>query len=168
MSVSPSSVVTRVVEYEPPLSAGRVAELAPSSEDPASGSPGARLRHLHAVPDPGRPSPRRQAAAAFTDAALRTVLEVIDQRRPGKQLRPLMIGGLADAVLSLGRTQVDTRRTTGVLRRVRLQAVDLREDAFEVAAAYSRAPRVHALACRVELVQTVRGMRWQLVALHIG
>lgn len=169
MTISRDSAVTRMVEYEPPLThergkAGRTAAIPPV---PTPAPP----RHLHAVPDPGVPSIRRRAAAAFADAALRTVLEVMDQRRPGNQLRPLMISGLADTVVALGRAHADGSghlRTAAVLRRVRLQAVDTSESAFEVAAAYSRAPRGHALACRVESVTTVRGVRWQVVALHIG
>jgi hypothetical protein len=160
------SAVTRMVEYEPPLTDQRTGRVGLS---PAPG-PVVAPRHLHAVPDPGLPSSRRRAASAFADAALRTVLEVMDQRRPGNQLRPLMVGGLADTVVTLGRTHADgpTHRTAAVLRRVRLQAVDTQESAFEVAAAYSRAPRMHALACRVALVTTARGVRWQVVALHIG
>ena len=167
MPISPDSAVTRLVDYEPPLTDERAAKAVRT----AGPAPAAPPRHLHAVPDPGLPSHRRRAATAFADAALRTVLEVMDQRRPGNQLRPLMVGGLADTVVTLGRAHVDGpghRRTAAVLRRVRLQAVDAAESAFEVAAAYSRAPRVHALACRVELVTTVRGARWQVVALHIG
>ncbi|MET0899840.1 MAG: Rv3235 family protein [Mycobacterium sp.] len=166
MTISRDSAVTRMVDYEPPLSDERAGE-AGVPPTPAPALP----RHLHVVPDPGVPSHRRRAAAAFADAALRTVLEVMDQRRPGNQLRPLMIGGLADTVVTLGRAHADgpnLRGTAAVLRRVRLQAVDTHESAFEVAAAYSRAPRMHALACRVELVTTVRGARWQVVALHIG
>ena len=163
------SAVTRMVEYEPPLTDARAPQAGPTAE--VAPGPATPPRHLHAVPDAGPPSHHRRAASAFADAALRTVLEVMDQRRPGNQLRPFMVGGLADTVVALGRAHADEpshRRTAAVLRRVRLQAVDTRESAFEVAAAYTRAPRVHALACRVELATTVRGVRWQVVALHIG
>jgi hypothetical protein len=37
-----------------------------------------------------------------------------------------------------------------------------------VAAHYTRGPRVHALACRVEQVDCPAGTRWQVVALHMG
>ncbi|CAN5563310.1 Rv3235 family protein [soil metagenome] len=163
MTVPQNSVVTRVVEYEPPLKITHRTSPSPVT------APAPKPRHLHAVPDPGHPSSHRRAATAFADAALRTVLEVMDQRRPGNQLRPLMAGGLADTVVALRRTDaVGQRHATAVLRRIRLQAVDPREDAFEVTASYSRAPRLRALACRVELVSTVRGTRWQVTALHIG
>jgi hypothetical protein len=37
-----------------------------------------------------------------------------------------------------------------------------------VAAIYTRDERVRAIACRVEQVTTTTGLRWQVVALHIG
>jgi len=37
-----------------------------------------------------------------------------------------------------------------------------------VAAIYTRDERVRAIACRVEQVATATGVRWQVVALHIG
>ena len=40
--------------------------------------------------------------------------------------------------------------------------------AAEVAAVYTRNDRVRAIACRVEQVATATGVRWQVVALHIG
>ncbi|CAN5453827.1 Rv3235 family protein [soil metagenome] len=163
MTVPQNSVVTRVVEYEPPLKAP------PGTGPNPVAAPLARPRHLHAVPGPGHLSPRHRAAAAFADAVLRTVLEVLDRRRPGNQLRPLMIGGLADTVMALRHADgPGQRRAAAVLRRVRLQPVGPGEEAFEVTAAYTRAPRLHALACRVELVSTARGTRWQVTALHIG
>lgn len=180
MAISHNAVVTRVVDYEPPAKAAQ--DVPPGKADIAASAPPAvgmapvpaavlKGRHLRTVPPPGQPSAARRAAANFADAALRSLLEVIDQRRPGTQLRPLLAGGLADTVLALSRAQVDGAgqlRTAAVLRRVRLQAVDRHEDAFEVTASYSRGPRLHALACRVELVPTLRGVRWQVVALHIG
>jgi hypothetical protein len=167
MTLSPTAavprlVVTRVVDYEPPVQT--TPECPPGGP---SDAPSHRPRHLHAVRAAEPASPRRQAAAAFTDAALRSVLEVIDQRRPAVQLRPLLTGGLADTVVALSRAN-GHRQAAAVLRRVRLQAADDGEGAFEVAGAYSRGPRLHALACRVELKTTLRGVRWQLVALHIG
>lgn len=163
MTAPPSPVVIPVVDYEPP------ARSQPT--DPAAArvkSAPARERHLHAVP---AVSPQRQAAAAFTDAALRSILEVIDQRRPATQLRPLLAGGLADTVVALSRAHTDAKghsRAAAVLRRVRLQSAEPGDTSFEVAAVYSRGTRVHALACRVELTTTPRGSRWQLVALHLG
>jgi Family of unknown function (DUF6459) len=174
MAVVPSSVVTRVVDYEPPLKAEKAKNAEKATTAPAASELSAavlRTRHLHAVPPRDQPSVARRAAAAFADAAMRSVLEVIDQRRPGTQLRPLLAGGLVDTVQALSRLQVEGRahpHTAAVLRRVRLQAVDPHETAFEVAASYTRGPRLHALACRVELVPTLRGARWQVVALHIG
>jgi hypothetical protein len=163
MTAPPSLVVIPVVDYEPPARSLRTdPAVAPVKNTPP------RERHLHAVP---AVSPQRQAAAAFTDAALRSVLEVIDQRRPASQLRPLLVGGLADTVAALSRAHPDAKgqgRAAAVLRRVRLQSADADDTSFEVAAVYSRGTRIHALACRVELTATLRGPRWQLVALHLG
>jgi hypothetical protein len=106
-------------------------------------------------------------AAAFADAALRRVLEVIDHRRPVTQLRPLLVPGLVDSVLSAGGS---ARQSAAVLRRMRLQPVGHRdpETAAEVFGSYSRGDRVHAIAARVEKLPTSSGVRWQVVALHIG
>jgi Family of unknown function (DUF6459) len=164
-SPSRAAVVTPVVDYEPP-----VVGAEPCAPTPLAGvrRPTSRARHLQQVPHaPAPPSERFRAAAAFTDAAVRSILEVIDRRRPAAQLRPLLAGGLADTVESFT-TTTPGRHAAAVLRRARLQPVDEHEHAFEVAASYSRGPRVHALACRVERVAGPRGERWQVVALHIG
>jgi hypothetical protein len=105
-------------------------------------------------------------AATFADAALRRVLEVIDHRRPVTQLRGLLVPGLVDSVLSVS----GSRTGAAVLRRMRLQPVGHRdpETAAEVFGSYSRGDRIHAIAARVEKLPTSSGVRWQVVALHIG
>ncbi|MET0700207.1 MAG: Rv3235 family protein [Mycobacterium sp.] len=165
-NTSHRAAVTRVVDYEPPVVA--LPLCAPARPAPAR-RPTGRARHLHAVQQAvvDAPSDRLRAAAAFADAALRSILEVIDRRRPVIQLRPLLAGGLADTVGSFTRA-APARQAAAVLRRVRLQSTDVHERAFEVTATYSRGPRVHAIACRVEQVSTPRGERWQVVALHMG
>jgi predicted nucleic acid-binding Zn-ribbon protein len=40
--------------------------------------------------------------------------------------------------------------------------------AAEVAASYTRADRLHAIACRIEQIGTTTGPRWRVVALHMG
>lgn len=118
-------------------------------------------------------------AAAFADAALRRVLEVIDRRRPVAQLRPMLAPGLVDSVVSIGSSATGGRRHpaqqgAAVLRRMRLQAAGHRgvETAAEVSGAYSRGDRIHAIACRVEWVSTgaagAGSGRWLVVALHLG
>jgi hypothetical protein len=106
-------------------------------------------------------------AAAFADAALRRVLEVIDRRRPATQLGSVLAPGLVDSVLSVGRA-VAGQSGAAVLRRMRLQAVGggNPDTAAEVFGTYSRGNRVHAIACRVEQLPTPG--RWMVVALHIG
>ena len=102
--------------------------------------------------------------AAFADAALRRVLEVIDRRRPVAQLNGLLSAGLVDSVLSANR-RAGGQDGVAVLRRLRLQAVGDDDRVAEVFGSYSRGTRVHAIACRIEMTPTGR---WQVVALHIG
>ena len=100
-------------------------------------------------------------AATFADAAIRRVLEVIDRRRPIAQLHGVLAAGLVDSVLSANRL-LSSSDGVAVLRRVRLQPVG--SAAAEVFGSYSRGPRMHAVACRIEQLAG----RWQVVALHIG
>jgi hypothetical protein len=171
------AAVRPVIDYEPQISglgaerypavaAAQVVGVAPLKLRLAGPVPPSR-RPAGPPPAPSPRSPQYRAAAAFVDAALRTILEVIDLRRPPGQLRPLMAAGLADSVIAFTRTMAP-RRAGAVVRRVRLQACDSRELAFEIAAAYSREPRLHAIACRVQQISTAQGPRWQIVALHIG
>jgi hypothetical protein len=151
------SCVVPVVDYEPPVlrsAPERVRLLRPRDGDPP-----------HRPPPPPAATPMR-AAAGFADAALRRVLEVIDRRRSLAQLRPLLAAGLVDSLLPA----VARNRGNGTarLRRLRVQPVGADGSAAEVAATYSRDERIHAIACRVELVATPTGVRWQVVALHIG
>ncbi|BBZ45541.1 Rv3235 family protein [Mycobacterium parmense] len=168
--------VTRVVDYEPP--AGDVSHGQPSHPPlrrPYGGRPGKRTTPPEAgagkVAPMAMPAPMRQAAA-FADAALRRILEVIDRRRPAAQLRPMLAPGLVDSVVSVGRSgHPGPQRGAAVLRRMRLQPAGHRDvlAAAEVFGSYSRGNRMHAIACRVERVgDETGGNRWQVVALHIG
>ena len=147
--------VTPVVDCEPP--ACDVRQCRPAS--PVA----LRKRNTHV---PQRPSPAplslpMRQGASFADAALRRVLEVIDRRRPITQLNGVLAAGLVDSVLSANR-RLHRPDGVAVLRRVRLQPAG--PDAAEVFGSYSRGPRTHAIACRIEQ----SGGRWQVVALHIG
>ena len=105
---------------------------------------------LHAVrTGPPEPSDRFRRAATFADAALRSVLEVIDRRRPVTQLRPMLSTGLIDSVVSFARA-APARQSGAVLRRVRLQASGPDERAFEVSASYTpgAATARRGLPCR--------------------
>ena len=153
-------MVSRIVDYEPPAVGG-----------PPTLPPLTQLRHRREPAPTPPPAPSEQAlkqiqaAATFADAALRRVLEVIDRRRPLTQLRPLMAAGLVETLLSgTGR-----HSAAGVarLRRVRAQ-VSGPGGAAEVTAHYTRGRRVHAIACRVEPINSPVGLRWQVVALHLG
>lgn len=180
--------VTPVVDYEPPRRDVRPCRQ-PSHATPRRRARAPRRPH---TAQPGRPprapaventatsAPMRQAAV-FADAALRRVLEVLDRRRPVAQLRPMLAPGLVDSVLSIGRASGSTTRKgprhppahrgAAVLRRMRLQPAGHRdpEAAAEVFGSYSRGDRIHAIACRVELVPAGAGRaRWLVVALHIG
>jgi hypothetical protein len=108
------------------------------------------------------------AAAAFADAVLRQVLEVIDRRRPIAQLRPMLTPPLLDMVFTL--TRAAGADKAAVLRRVRLRtaAVDEHQPhqptAAEVFAMYTRGQRVRAIAGRIEVTEG----RWRMVALQVG
>lgn len=148
-----------IVDYEPP----------PVAAD----SMVRTIDRLRVVSDPVTESavgqqldvPPPSAALAFADTALRRVLEVSDRRRPIAQLRALVSAPLFDAMTSWPRrTRADG---TAVLRRVRLRTAREQDGiatAAEVFAAFSRGPRLHAAAGRIEMV----GGRWQFVALQLG
>jgi len=181
VTVGPSGpqnfAVTPVVDYEPPT------RDVPPCRRPSHASLRRRGAHAplrrHAGPPATAPRPpaagvavssaRMQQAAAFADAALRRVLEVIDRRRPAAQLRPVLAPGLLDSVLAVGRAS-PAHEGAAVLRRTRLQPAGHGdpEAAAEVFGSYSRGARVHAIACRVEQVNAGGRIRWQVVALHIG
>ena len=147
-----------MVDYEPPAFGGApvlppVTALRPRAQLPVQ--PAARP----AGPDP-------HAAAAFADAALRRVLEVIDRRRPLTQLRTLLAAGLVDSLLT-GAVR-GAEGGPARLRRVIAQMSRPDGTAAEVVGHYARGERVHAIACRIEQVPCATGPRWQVVALHLG
>lgn len=149
--------VARGVDYEPPP----VAEVPPP---PAFEPP--RHRTMSPPARQTRPVAGQAAAAAFADAVLRRVLEVLDRRRPLTQLRPLLAGGLVDSLLAGSARH--SERAPARLRRVQAQIVRPDGSAAEVAACYTRGDRAHAIACRIEELATPTGRRWQVVALHMG
>lgn len=149
--------VVPIVDYDPPVFGGPP-ELPPPVRQcrrapiPSARTPAGRI-----------PAADVNAAATFADAALRRILEVIDRRRPLTQLRGLLAAGLVDSLLR-GRDTGEPAR----LRRVRAQPIGPDSRAAEVSAHYTRGARVHAIACRVEQIDTANGPRWQVVALHLG
>jgi len=159
-------MVSPVLDYEPPPVGMSVCHSPPALRRRVprpSGAAGATGHVREAAP------PRD--AVAFTDAALRRVLEVIDRRRPVAQLRPLLAPALIDTVIELSRTsdararRSNSTRTVAKLCRLRLRMVDSADAvAAEVFGTYTSGPRVRALAARVELA----GDRWRIVALQIG
>lgn len=161
IEAAPGPLVVPVADYEPPAFGGPPAlptatPLAPTPQP----RPHAALHPVRRASDDGQ----TRAAAAFADAALRRVLEVIDRRRTPAQVRPLFAPGLADSLLPIAGSREN--RGAARLRRVRAQPVST--GGAEVAASYTRGDRVHAIACRVEQVTTATGTRWQMVALHLG
>lgn len=149
-----NDAVARVIDYESPL--------------PRKSSRSRPTRSRAPLLSPADAAHIR-AAGAFADATLRRILEVIDRRRPLAQLRPLLASGLVDSLLRATALQGGTG--VAQLRRVRVQSIPRRggrTPAAEIAASYTRGNRVHAIACRAELVKTITGARWQLVALHLG
>jgi hypothetical protein len=163
----PGALTAPVIDYEPPPFdiAGRAASCPAPTSAALHRSPRRALRPVQRAASDVAPPP---AAAAFADAALRRVLEVIDRRRPIAQLRQMLTPPLLDTVFTLTRTA--GRDKAAVLRRVRLRtaAVDGQDPrqpmAAEVFATYTRGERVRAIAGRVEIKEG----RWCLVALQIG
>lgn len=155
--------VVPVVDYEPPAhavtAAVRRSPRPPRAPEHPRAEPAGTAR-------PAALSPMLQAAAMFTDAALRRVLEVIDQRRPAAQLYPLLAAGLVDSVASVR----PARTGTATLQRLRVQAAGSGDppSAVEAFGTYRRGRRVHAVACRLQRAASVTGPGWQVVALHIG
>ncbi|AQT81230.1 hypothetical protein B1R94_21180 [Mycolicibacterium litorale] len=160
------SCVVPVVDYEPPT-LGATPDGPRLLRPRRTGPPPVSTRNPHPPPRPTAPV---RAAGGFADAALRRVLEVIDRRRPLGQLRPLLAAGLVDSLLAATSGQVAHQHGDGAarLRRMRVQPVGTDGSAAEVAATYTRGDRLHAIACRVEQLATPSGLRWQVVALHIG
>ena len=159
MSANALQPVSPVVDYEPPAFGG------PPTLPPTAGRQSRPAVRQQPPPAPEDDS-RARAAAAFADAALRRVLEVIDRRRPLAQLRPLLAAGLVDSLLSAsgGREPEQSAQ----LRRVRAQLTRADGTAAEAAACYTRGRRAYAIACRIEQFMTPTGPRWLMVALHLG
>lgn len=157
LEVSLSANVFPIVDYEPPAFGGppRLPPVTPRALRP---------RPICTTPPPVDDTPAR-IAAAFADGALRRVLEVIDRRRPPAQLRPLLADGLAESLQALAGCR---NPRSARLRRVRAQPVGPDGSAAEVTASYTRGDRLHAIAARVEQVDTPTGRHWRLVALHLG
>jgi hypothetical protein len=166
------STVAPVIDYEPPARAAvprRPVQRAsaPLSRPRRGHPPGVRADR----PARGGLPAALQSAAVFADAALRRVLEVVDQRRPAKHLHPLLAAGLAESVRSLRPGAAAARGGLATLQRVRVQPAGPSEPATAVEAfgTYRRGRRTHALACRIERVAGPGGVTaWQIVALHIG
>lgn len=147
------ALIAPIVDYEP-------APVDPVAAPAPCATPVALHRRRRPGPAAARvaetPPPQ---AAAFAEAALRRVLEVIDRRRPIAQLRPMLSPALLDMVFTMTRSAAP--ESAAVLRRVRLRGGHA---AAEVFATYTRSGRVRAIACRIEM----REGRWCMAALQIG
>ena len=140
-----ASRVVPVVDYEPPLLRERPAASAAAPRPRPAPPP-----RPHPTPRrPKRRPPGRRARLRRRGAA--PVLEVIDRRRPLAQLRPLLAGGLVDSLLSVPHRHGGEAAR---LRRIRVQPIGTTGAAAEVAATYTRGRRLHAIACRVQRVDT--------------
>ncbi len=157
----PSGVVP-VTDYEPPAFGG------PPVPPPVAVTPRRPICPAPTVVRPRCEDASAREAAQFADAVLRRVLEVIDRRRPPAQLRNFMAAGLVDSLPAARLHGGHNGSNAARLRRVRAFPVNRNGEAAEVAASYTRGERVHAIACRVQKASTPAGLRWQLVALHIG
>jgi hypothetical protein len=165
----PGAFTAPVVDYEPPpydVMAGPPAPACPAPTPAALHRSSRRgSRPVERLPVQTAPPPE---AAAFADAVLRRVLEVIDRRRPIAQLRSMLTPPLLDMVFTLTRAAGPAK--AAVLRRVRLRTAALDDHephqptAAEVFATYTRGQRVRAVAGRIEVAEG----RWRMVALQIG
>lgn len=160
-----SSLISRVVDYEPPPVGATRCKATPSLRRRSPRLQRAATRVRFAEPPPPRD------AVVFADAALRRVLEVIDRRRPVSQLRSVLAPALIDTVTALARS---AHTSAARLSRVRVRMVDdvdigplsVCADApqAEVFGTYTRGPRVHAIAARIAR----SGGRWRIDALQLG
>lgn len=150
-----SSLVTKVVDFEPPPVGVAACRSATSLR---RRTPRA-LRRLSGAPVREALPPR--AAVTFADGALRRVLEVIDRRRPVAQVRPLLAPAVVDTVIASTRA---SHAAAATLRRIRLRPVDDGATAAEVFGTYTRGSRVRAIAARVARTDG----QWRIVALQLG
>jgi hypothetical protein len=150
------SLISPVIDYEPAPLGIAACRSAPTLRKRIS-------RPMRALTRPPEREPPPAAAVAFTDAALRRVLEVIDRRRPVVQLRSMLTPAVVEEVIALTRS---SHARAATLRRIRLRMVDGQGDTIEaeVFGTYSRGPRMHAVAARIALIER----RWRIVALHLG
>ncbi|GAB2911786.1 Rv3235 family protein [Rhodococcus aerolatus] len=158
-------VVRPVPRYEPepdgPTTARLARHLVAVPGPPGAGA--ATDRTTTATPPAGplhgdRADPATRDAAA---ALLRTVLEVLDRRRPAAHLAGVLAPALHQRVAA-SMVAAHRGRPPAQLRSVRAQRSG--PGAAEVSARLQRGPRSHALAARVELV----GGRWVATALRIA
>ncbi len=142
-------MVTRIVDYEPPAFGGP--PTLPGHVPPrADGTGAAAAGRPRGAPD------RFSAAAAFADAALRRVLEVIDRRRPFDPATDAARPRLVDSLLAGGAPRRGSRAGPAAPGVAPSQPAG--GTAAEVTANYTRGERVHAVACRIE--QVSRPHRW--------
>ncbi|MFD6463898.1 Rv3235 family protein [Streptomyces roseolus] len=106
----------------------------------------------------------RLAARRFAERAVRTVLEVLDHRRPVAQLGGMVSGQVLEAVRTMVVCDSAPSRGLGVarLREVDVQMVDA-ENA-EICARYERGERRLAIAARA---RCSRGVGWQVTVFRV-
>lgn len=157
------SLTSPVIDCEPPAHPLEAGSPQAASQTKACPTPTSlhrpSPRRLRLV-EPPADHPPQTGATQFAELVLRRVLEVVDRRRPPAQLRPLISPQVLDAVLAVRPAR---QAAAATLRRVRLRTAP-GPGAAEVFATFTRGPRVHAIAARVEL----HGGRWQLTALQVG
>src|SRR5689334_465025 len=112
----PASLTAPIIDCEPPPVG--LAACPPPTSAALHRRSARRRRPVRGLPrDPLPPT----AVVAFTDAALRRILEVVDRRRPIAQLRPLVAPALIEMVTALTRMP---QNATAALGRVRVRMVD--------------------------------------------
>lgn len=154
----------------------------PEADQPTTHPPSSPLATLPALdptalpdyePATTTPRPRRRPAdrsVAITDAqarslaavVVRLVLEVLEGRRPVRQLSAMLHPQILAKLETTLRTDRSPTRATLRLRTVRIYRP--RPTAIEASAVVQSGPRCRAVALRLE--QT--GTRWTCTALHLG
>lgn len=119
-----------------------------------------RRRRPHPAATPCRAVTVRGTAdaAAFTEATLRLVLEVVDRRRPIGQLAGYLGEAALTSVAALVRSRPAQSAAVARVHRVRVQGAD--QGAVEIFGTFTRGHRVHAFAGRLEAADGPRRPRF--------
>lgn len=148
-------VLGRLAEFEPPLATMASTELAVPPRD-RGGTRASRRWEAPAAAPTSYSRPNTEVARRLLNA----VCEVLDGRRPLRQVGPLLSLPVQEAI----RTRVRRRGVVDTALRLRsLRTCSPAPDVIEVCATLTCGPRVRAAAARIE----VRHGSWLCTALRV-